>query len=178
MTQASTHPDATAHRGGGGRLALTAATVGYGILVTWQAFMLPDTVPGHIGPAGTITHWVSREQHIVFSILLGLGMLAAFLLPTLLTDKLPKDFVNLPHKEYWTRPEHWPRAQAMLANDLGWLGAATFAFMGYVMAQVPASNTDDMSSMGLFWALTGLYLAFAVGYSIWMMLGPRWRPNG
>lgn len=176
MTQPTTHPDATAQRGGGGRLALAAATVAYAILVIWQAFTLPDTVPGHIGPTGQITNWVSREQHVTFSILLGLGMLAAFLLPGLLTDKLPKDFVNLPHKEFWTRAENWPRAKAMLANDLGWLGAATFVFMTYVMAEVPASRPENLPAAWIFWAVTGLYLAVVVGYSIWMMVGSRWRP--
>ena len=172
----SAHPGAAPSGLSGGRIALLAASVAYAIVVVWQAFTLPETVPGHMDAAGNITRWASRTEHVLLAAGVGVLMVAVFLLPTMLTKRMPTSMVNLPHKEYWTRPENWPAAQRRLRDDLGWMGAATLAFMAFIMAQVAGATGGEAQPVWVFWVVTAVYLVGVLAYSAWMSLGSRWRP--
>lgn len=174
---ASAHPDAMGQAAGGGRIALVAASIACAILLVWQWFTLPDAVPGHIGPGGEVSYWSSRSDHVLMAALVGVVMLLAFLLPGVLMQRLPKSLLNLPHKEYWTRPENWPTARRMLSEDLGWMGAALMVYMAYAMWQVGAVASGSEGPWWAFWVATGAAMAVVVGYAIWMSAGSRWRPS-
>lgn len=172
-----THPDATpSGRIGAAHVALVAACVAYGILLLWQAFTLPDSVPGHIDGAGNVTRWGSRTEHLVLGGVMGIGMVAIFVLPGLLADKLPTDMLNLPHKDYWTRPENWPTARRMLNEDLAWFGAATLVFVGVLMWQMGAVASGTAGPWWVFWVVTAAYLVGVLAHSWSMVKGSRWRP--
>ena len=172
----SAHPGAAPSGLSGGRIALLAASVAYAIVVVWQAFTLPDTVPGHMDAAGNITRWTSRTAHVLMATGVGVLVVAVFLLPAALIKRLPTSMLNLPHKEYWTRPENWPAAQQRLGDDLGWMGAATLAFMAFIMAQVAGATGGEAQPVWVFWVVTAVYLVGVLAYSAWMSLGSGWRP--
>ena len=68
------HPAAAPSGLSGGRIALLAASVAYAIVVVWQAFTLPDTVPGHMDAAGNITRWTSRTAHVLMATGVGITL--------------------------------------------------------------------------------------------------------
>lgn len=159
-----------------GRAALLAATAGYAALVIYQALTLPDRVPGHVGPTGRVTWWGDRTTHVAVASLVGLGLfLLMWLLPRLLRA-VPKEALNMPHKEYWLAPENLPRAQRMLADDMGWLGAATFALIGVAMWDMGRIAQGYDAFGVVFWVVLGVYLVGTLAWSVWSSTGPRWRP--
>ena len=159
-----------------GHVALWASAAGYGSLLVWQAFNLPDRVPGHVGLFGEVTRWGTRGEHLtigVGSLALMLGLFA--LLPRVM-GRMNTSMLNLPHKAYWSRPENWPVAQRMLAEDMGWLGAGMLAFFTYAMWFNGAIARGENPNPWLFLVVVGLTLAAAIGYGIWASVGSRWRP--
>lgn len=159
-----------------GRAALLAAAAGYAVLVVYQAFTLPDRVPGHVGPGGAVTWWGDRAGHVAIASVLGLSLfLLMWFLPRLI-DRMPKDLVNMPHKEYWLRPENLPRARRMLADDLAVIGAATLGLVGYAMLEMGHLAHGGEGFTNAFWVVLGLYTAVVLGWAIWIQSGPRWRP--
>ena len=160
----------------GGRLALAAAAAGYTVLVVWQAFALPDAVPGQLGAGGEVTRWGTRGEHVAMAVVTGAGMvLLCGALPTAL-GRLPRRLVNLPHKDYWLRPENWPRGRRMIADELGWVGAATLALVGFVLWEV---GNVALGTPPPPWRLPAVLVTFVVGalvYSVTMSRRLRWRP--
>lgn len=175
-TGASAHPGeggaTSPHRG---QIAFWAAVAAYVVLLVWQAFTLPDAVPGHVDFSGEVTRWGTRTGHLVLGVLVGVLMVAIFTLVPRIAAKNTA-LVNLPHKAYWTRPENWPAAQRMLREDMSRLGALTLAFVGYALWTMGAIAVGDPPAPWLFIVITVLFLAAIIGYSIWMSVGPRWRP--
>lgn len=158
-----------------GRIAFRVAIVGYLVLIGWQAFTLPDAVPGQLGFDGEVTRWGTRTSHVLLGLLTGLLVVVSFALVPRISLRRAT-LLNIPHKDYWTRAENWPTAQRMLRNDLGWLGAFTLGFVGYAVWAVGAVATADPPPSWIFLAATGVFLALTIGYAIRMRLGPRWRP--
>lgn len=170
------HPGEVASGPSGGVVALWAAAAGYAVLLIWQALTLPEQVPGHIGATGQVTWWQSLTGHVVMGTLIGVLLLACFALPARI-GRRHAAMMNIPHRDYWTTEERWPTAQRMLATDLGWMGAATFAFVGYAIWSVGAVATGDDPPWSVFAVVTGIYLAGVIGYGIWMRLGPPLAPR-
>ena len=152
-----------------------AVGAGYFALIGWQAFTLPDDVPGQLDFGGEVTRWGSRTGHILLGLFVGLLIIAIFSLIPRIAFKNAA-LLNLPHKNYWTRPENSPTTQRMLRNDLSWLGALTLMFIGYAMWTVGATATGEPPPSWVFIAATAVFLTIIIGYAIWMAVGPRWRP--
>ena len=157
-----------------GRIVFWAVVVGYFALIGWQALTLPDRVPGQLDFGGEVSRWGTRTGHVLLGLFVGVLLVALFSLIPRIAFKNTA-LLNLPHKDYWTKPENLPTAQRMLRNDLNWLGALTLAFVGYAMWTVGvAAGTKPLPSW-MFVAATSGFLAVVIGYAIWMIVGPRWR---
>ncbi len=175
-TPGQTHPDANAGGPSAAQLALWATAVGFVVLLVWQAFTLPETVPAHIGPGGEVTRWGSRTAHVGSMAAFGAMTVGLFLVLPRAIKHLPPDLVNLPHKEYWLSEENHPRYTRMLADDLAWIGAATIVFMGAMTYNIGRVAVEGPGPDTMFWIAFVLYMAFILGYSLWMTVGPRWKP--
>lgn len=117
----------------------------------------------------------TRTTHVLLGLLVGLLIVVIFSFVPRIAFKNTA-LLNLPHKDYWTRPENLPKAQRMLRNDLSWLGALTLMFIGYAMWTVGATAAESPPPPWAFIAARSTFLAIIIGYSIWMVVGPRWRP--
>ncbi|MBB1508993.1 hypothetical protein [Tessaracoccus sp. MC1756] len=158
------------------RAALLAAAAGYAVLVVYQAYTLPDRVPGQIGPGGEVARWSDRPTHVLMACLAGLGLFLAMWFAPRLIGRLPVEAVNLPHRDYWLRPENLPRTRGMIADDMGWFGAATIAFVGFALDQVGRVAAGQPGFSGAFWAVLVTYLVGALGWALWSTVGGRWKP--
>lgn len=159
------------------RAALLAAAAGYAVLVVYQAYTLPDRVPGQIGAGGEVARWSDRTTHVLMASLAGLGLFLAMWFVPRLIGRLPAETINLPHRDYWLSPENVSRTRRMIADDMAWFGTSTIAFVGFGLYQVGrvAQGRDGFS--GAFWAVLVVYLTGVIAMAVWSNFGRRWRPS-
>lgn len=94
-------------------LALVVAGWGQAI---WQHGQMPERVASHFNAAGTANGWMTRDEELGWQ--LGTITVVAALLQgiVLLQPKLPPEFVNVPHREYWFAPERRATSEAWISN--------------------------------------------------------------
>lgn len=147
-------------------LALVAS---YAVLVALTYGSLPERVATHFSGAGVPNGWMSRDGFVLF-----MGVMVAVLcgvffgLPRLLA-KVPTKSINVPNRDYWTRPENLPALQAILGRYMGWMGVLVVGFMVGLFALTLRANLDPVprlepSSAGLMLAL------FLVADLAWLVL--------
>lgn len=173
----SGHPSLSNHGPLPGRVALYATAAALLALLGWQAVNLPEKVPGHVGPGGVVDRWGTRTEHLVMGVLVIILMLLCFdVLMRLMRSPRRTALLNLPNKEYWTRPEHWPAAHRRLSNQMGWMGAAMNVFIGYALFMSGQIALGDDPGMGIFWGLFAVLMVGMVGYGVWSSTSRSWRP--
>ncbi|WP_203567581.1 hypothetical protein [Aestuariimicrobium ganziense] len=64
----------------------------------------------------------------------------------------------------------------MIGNDLGWFGAATLAFMGWMFWLAGRLAVDPSTPAAGFWVALVVYLAVTAVWVISLTVGGRWRP--
>ncbi|MFT3875019.1 MAG: hypothetical protein QM708_01115 [Propioniciclava sp.] len=172
---ASGLPDVNVPAPRAGQIAFWAATAGYSVLIVWQAFTLPDAVPGPLDFKDEVTRWWSRTAHVVLGASVGaLTVVTCMIVPS---DRIRTTaLLTRPQKAHWRREENLPAARRMLRDDLGWMGAVGLTFAGYTLWTAGAAAVGQAPPMWTF--ITGLIMVVSVllGYVGWMNFGPRWRP--
>jgi hypothetical protein len=91
--------------------------------------------------------------------------------------KVPASMVNLPSRtmhEYWTAPENRPELNRKMAEDFGWIGAAT-ALLFACITGVAGATTGDSVSIWVLAVPTALYLLAILGYVVFVVKGGRYR---
>ena len=159
-----------------GRTALAITTAGFVVLLLWQGLTLPEAVPGHVGPGGEVTRWSTRVAHLVTGGITGATTALIFWAGPGLVGKLPREFVNLPHKDYWFAPENEARAVRMLTNDLAWVGAATMSLLTWAFWEVGQIARGEQTSPLWAGVVIGAYLVGVIAWAVWINVGPRWKP--
>lgn len=156
-------------------LVLYALVVGY----AWLTLPAHD-VPLHFGADGAADRFGSRQETLVFLIVLGIGMTALLggLAHAVDRGRLPMSLVNIPHKEYWTRSSMQALARRMVAEDLYLVGAATLALLaatGLVIVEAATSPTATATFYPWGAVAVGAYCLLLVGWMIWAY-ARRYRP--
>ena len=113
--------------------------------------------------------WMSRDGFVLFQA----GMVAVmggvfFLLPRLLA-RLPMRFINVPNRDYWTRPENVPELQAILGRYLGWMGVLVLGLLVTLIAVTLRVNLMPEPHLEPSWAgiSLGVFLAAEL---LWLVL--------
>lgn len=138
----------------------------------WLAQM-PERVASHFNAAGNPNGWMARREHGTFMLLFALGE-PAFVLTLIWAMKfLPSNLLNVPKREYWHRPENYPKACAIM---LAWAQSLAIAMLLWntlfnwqiVKANLTQPPHLEGSGVGL---ITGIFLAVVVGFIAWLI----WR---
>lgn len=149
----------------------------YASVLIWAGFALPERVPMHWGGSGGPDRWGTRTEAILTLVIVGvvvIGIFGALIVYVPRSGSL--DWINIPGKSYWKRPENLALAMPKIAVDLGVLGCLV---MGYIcsvpLAIVAAANTPDAALPS--WSLVTFiaWLALFAAYGVWMVAF-RWRP--
>ncbi|MDB6139968.1 MAG: hypothetical protein JWO94_3040 [Verrucomicrobiaceae bacterium] len=85
---------------------------------------------------------------------------------------IPARFVNMPHKEYWARPENFFTACRLLMHDFLWLGnllAMWMILLNYSMAQANRVMPPQLDTSAFLFAMA----TFAVMLILWFIT--LWR---
>lgn len=149
-----------------GRVALLAVGAAYGVLLGWQAVSLPVTVPAHVDAGGDPTRWGTLGGHLAFAVVMGISVVGVFWAVPWLTGRLPAELVNLPDAEYWLRPENLATTRRRLADETGWLGAATLVLVGYAVWMLGRVALGRPSHPAVLWVLVAALLVGAVAHAV------------
>ena len=141
-------------------------------LVVWVWWALPGgRIPTHFGPGGEPDGWGTR--HVPMAVMLGtvlgtgglLGWLAAR------SGTLSWGMVNVPRKDFWSRPENEPVARARLQEDMYLVGSWTLWLLAGVtlLVLVEVRRAVETGSAG-----TGGLLVPLVACVV-LVVGVLWR---
>ncbi len=133
--------------------------------------LLPERVASHFDAAGRADGWSSRNGFLLFNLVFILGMGLLFLGLTAWLPKMPADWINLPHKDYWLAPERRAATFNTINGQMEWLAAATVALLLALTQITIEANLD--AGLGLpedaFWLLFGSYMVFFVVWLVWLL---------
>jgi hypothetical protein len=131
---------------------------------------LPPIVASHFDAAGAPNGWSTRPVYAL--VLVGIGILLPLATVGLIT-RLTRDgpaSLNIPARDYWTRPEHAGRAVALVRAYHWWLGAILAGTSLAIHALVLAAHgrvPPRLSSSAMVGVLVTVTLAiggWAVGW--------------
>ncbi len=134
------------------------------IVQVWD--QLPERMASHYGPSGQPNGFMSRDEFFIFYfVVFGLVVLLFSTMPALLT-RIPRELVNIPHREYWLTDERWPEALERMGDWMSWFGTAMATLAAAVLhlvlrsnlSRAPLDNTAMLVILGSFFAFTGIWL--------------------
>ncbi len=128
----------------------------------WQHARLPERVATHFNAVGQPNGWMTRDQHLVWQwvAFTFVGLLMQGLV--WLQGRLPAEYVNLPHRDYWLAPERRAATQDWLSSLLLISGSLLVGFFLVLFHLVYRTNlTASPSLTNWVWPL-GLLLTAAI----------------
>ena len=138
--------------------ALVLAAIG---LALWQHGRLPEKVASHFDGAGAPNGWMARGTHTTLHVLTVVFVAALIQGIALFNARLPKEYVNIPRRDYWLAPERAATTHAWLANMIFILGCGLVAFFMAVFRLVYRANLAPDPQLDLtIWYYTIALLAF------------------
>ncbi|MDO5698702.1 MAG: hypothetical protein Q4G51_12100 [Dermatophilus congolensis] len=156
----------------------------YAMAVAWAWIALPEgPIPSHwstLGP-GPADGWSSRGGTLGFMVGMGIfvGGIFAAIMAIFMTSKLFPG-LNIPNKDYWTRPENIDETRRRSLTDMGTFGAATMLLLiDMVVMTVFAARTPNGQSPPWSGVAFGVFMAYAIWFTIWTAT-KRWKipPEG
>jgi hypothetical protein len=131
-------------------------------------FTLPDQVAVHFDLGGAADRVVSRERAVLELGVVGAAVAALMGGVATFAPRVPLWAVNVPRKEYWSRPENEPRLRSRLARDAWVVADLTMALLVTVVIFVlTAANTREPSLGAVPILVLGGFVAAILGYALW-----------
>jgi len=116
---------------------LLATAIG---LALWQHTQLPARVATHFDFQGRPNGWMARETHTIAEIVLLLLMGGLFQGLAWFNDRLPIQFINVPHRDYWLTGERRAASMAWLRQLFLLIGSGLVVNFGVLFWQVYLAN--------------------------------------
>lgn len=127
----------------------------------------------HFNGPGNPNGWqTKRDFFLTYALLLALGVGLAFGLPALF-ERVPAQYVNMPHREYWLVPERREQTLRRLADQFAWLGVAIVVLVIVEMQIVLSANLSlypHIDPLGVALPLL-VFLAFVVWWLVRFVRG-------
>jgi hypothetical protein len=145
---------------------LFALALGGVLLAT--AGRLPPVVASHFDGAGIPNGWSSRSGYIV--LILAIGILLPLGIVGLVqgVSRGGPGRLNIPAREYWTRPEHSDEAVRRVRSYMWWLGAVLAGTALLMHAVVLAAHRSDPPRLRteVFLLVLGAVLSGIAGWTV------------
>ena len=134
--------------------------------------LLPDRMATHFNGAGQPDGWSGKQGFFLIYIVTLIIMVVIFFGIRGLLSRTPDSLISLPKKKYWLAPERRAATLARLSDQLFWFGLATMGFfVGLFELTFRANLSQETSISPGVWILTGVYLAYTIVWTIWLILG-------
>ncbi|MGB8170184.1 MAG: DUF1648 domain-containing protein [Chthoniobacteraceae bacterium] len=158
-----------------GPLFLAFLLAAFVAFVAYSSKELPDRVATHFDLHGKANGWMTRAQHLKFTIGVGVGTPLFILGVFALVAKMKGWGLNIPNKDYWLAPEQQEQTYAFLQRHGMWLACLMVVFHAGMFESVVLANSQApafLSPAHVAW-LTGGFIALLV---VWIaMLFLRFR---
>ena len=123
---------------------------------------LPVTMASHFDGAGHANDWQSKAAFFClywFVILLTVGIFAPM---SFLLWRVPTQFINLPHKDYWLAKERREASLNYLASYMEWMAVASLLLLLVVFQTVIVTNLNGATVLppAPTWLVLGSYFVF------------------
>jgi uncharacterized membrane protein len=141
---------------------LTAAVLVVVVVATLE--QLPSLVASHFNARGAPDGWLPRPAYAGFILAIGIVVpLGIIWLITVLT-RTGVSALNIPARDYWTRPEHSPEAVRRVRDYMWWLAAVLAGTALMIHWSVLTANTRQPPglSLGQFFAVIGIVVVAIV----------------
>jgi uncharacterized membrane protein len=131
--------------------------------VFWQHAHLPARVATHFDATGAVNGWMTRDALATLHAGTLLFMAAIFQGLALLQSRLPRNLVNIPHRDFWLSPERAAATHAWVGRIILLLGCGIFVFfIGLFHLLYRANQAPEPRLAAGVWWLTGALLVFVV----------------
>jgi uncharacterized membrane protein len=147
----------------------------FGVMVIYAAIhffsyysQLPAVVASHFDVHGAANGWQTKEAFfVVFAGVTILAAILVFVLPALIAI-VPRQFVNLPNKDYWLSPERVATSHQFLSTWFAWYGCAVYGviFVAFDYAVKSNLGLEARPDPALLWYGLGAFGAFTLGWIV------------
>jgi len=139
------------------------------VTMVWAFLKLPDHIATHFSASGTADGWGTRGGYIAFDVITSAALVLGLPMLVGLFVRGSGAALNIPHKDYWMRPENRPELRRRLMADMLFFGGAIGVLLSWVDIEVVRANALTPPSMdSSSWVAIGAFVVVMVGYSIWM----------
>lgn len=147
-------------------LVLVILSIGFLVYVQYSTSQLPERVATHFGADGTPNGWMSRDKHLLFMGIFGVGIPLFIVGLVLISKFIPISFVNLPNRDYWLAPERKQESYLYISRYMIWMGCIMFVFFAGIQYSIVKANQSSPVKMPneLFWPLL---IGFLVVMALW-----------
>ena len=158
----------------------------YGIVVmvriatlVWAWLNLPEQIATHFGASGAPDGWGSRNGYLAVDIIISAALILGFPMLVGVLGRGSGAGVNIPHKDYWFRPENRPQFRQRMTADMLFIGGATGLLLSWIDVEIVRANALAAPMMGASsWVAVTVFVVVIVGYSIWMATSRYAIPPG
>jgi serine/threonine-protein kinase len=154
-----------------GLLAILCLLAAFVAFTARTSARLPDRVATHFDIHGKPNGWMTKSQHLKFTIGVGVGTPLIVLGVFVFVRRMKGWGLNIPNKDFWLAPERREATFDFLIRHGFWLAALMIAFHAALFEAVVIANasrpvllpaTQMAWLTGIFVALLGIWLATLV----------------
>lgn len=155
-------------------LVALAALVFISTHLFWLA-ELPERVATHFDGSGKANGWMSRRSHGIFMLIMGLGVPGFVLLMCGTMRFLPSSLMNVPRRDYWHQPEHYPEACSIMFRWSQGQAFVMLIWMTLLNHEIVQANLKSPPHLSTFntWTLVAALLissALSISWLCWRFL--------
>lgn len=133
---------------------------------------LPQTIASHFDLDGNPDGWLDKAWFFVIYIGLQTALTTLFWMLGKLTRMLPRQFINIPNRDFWMRTDTQRRFFDMNEAIMIWIAALTAVMLLVITQFVFHANLADIPINSLaVWMTMVLYLASILGILLYFY---RW----
>lgn len=160
-----------------GRRWFLVGGVAFVLALAYAWISLPEgRVPTHWSGTGAPDGWSTKGAFVLQFGAIGVGVSALMLgIAWWFSRSTTLSGLNVPNKEYWTRPENLDRARDMAVDLMFEITGITLLFMATLPPAIVVAARDPRHELP-WWSLVAVF-AFIIGTLLWVVLIlRRWRP--
>ena len=136
--------------------------------LAFSAGQLPDRVATHFDGSGQPNGWMSRSTHLLFTLVLGLGIPLFVVAVLFVVRFLPDSIINIPRRDYWLAAERRAETVAWLFRHSLWFACISVSFITGVHYLIVRANARPPAQLSTPWLL-GMVGCFLVALAIWVI---------
>ncbi len=143
--------------------------LGFAGYVSLTAPQLPESVATHFGAGGKPNGWMTRAQHLRFTLAMGTALPAFILGVFAFMRRRPDRMLNIPNRDHWLAPDRREATFDFVQRCGYWLAGLLIAFLAGLHHSILAANSRSPVALSPadFLTVTGVFLAALV---VWIVL--------